>query len=198
MIAEAVETTTQVELDRRRFSVAEYLRIVEAGLFGEDSRLELLWGEIVEMSPIHIAHTSTLSRLVWLLTNMLGKQVILGVQNPVQLGDKSLPQPDIAVLQFQDDFYREQYPGPDDILLLIEVADSSLKYDQRIKSKLYGAAGIADYWIINLPARQIEVYREPRQDGYRTVTRYALGESLSLLAFPDVTLNVSEILGTAA
>lgn len=198
MIAEAVETTTQVELDRRRFSVAEYLRIVEAGLFGEDSRLELLWGEIVEMSPIHIAHTSTLSRLVWLLTNMLGKQVILGVQNPVQLGDKSLPQPDIAVLQFQDDFYREQYPGPDDILLLIEVADSSLKYDQRIKSKLYGAAGIADYWIINLPARQIEVYREPRQDGYRTVTRYAPGESLSLLAFPDVTLNVSEILGTAA
>lgn len=198
MIAEAVEPTNQVELTRHRFSVGEYLKIVEASLLGEDSRVELLWGKIVEKSPIHVAHTSTLNQSVWLLTNILGKQVILGVQNPVQLDDKSLPQPDVAVLQFQNDFYKEQYPGPDDTLLLNEVADSSLRYDQRIRSKLYGAAGIADYWIVNLSARQIEVYREPQQDGYRTVTRYAPGESLSPLAIPDVSLSAIEILGMAA
>jgi Uma2 family endonuclease len=198
MIAETVETHLEAELTRHRFTVAEFLHMAEVDLLGEDSRVELIWGEIVEMSPIYIGHTSTLNRLVWLLTNALGKQVILGIQNPVQLSDKSLPQPDIAVLKFQDNFYGERYPGPEDILLLIEVADSSLKYDQRVKSKLYGAAGIADYWIVNLPSRQIEVYREPRPNGYRTVTHYAPGETLSLLAFQDIALVVDEIIGSGA
>lgn len=207
MIAEFVETkpdaetfdaeTAEVELKRRRFTVAEFMRMTEVGLFGENSRLELLWGEVVEMSPIHITHVAILNRLVWLLTNALGRGVIVSVQNPIQLSDESLPQPDVAVLRFQDSFYGERPIGPDDVFLLVEVADSSLRYDRRIKSKLYGAAGIADYWIVNLPERQIEVYREPRPDGYRTMTRYAPGETLSPLAFADVVLNVDEILGTS-
>lgn len=196
MIAEPVETTTEVELTRHRFTVAEYLRMAEVDLLGQDSRVELIGGEIVEMSPIYIAHTSTVKRLISLLTRQLGERIILGVQDPVQLSDDSLPQPDIAVLQPQDNFYSERHPGPDDILLLIEVADTSLRYDRRVKSKLYGAAGIADYWIVNLPARQIEVYREPRPNGYRTVTHYAPGETLSPLAFPDITLMIDEVLGT--
>ncbi len=196
MIAEPVDTITEVELIRHRFTVAEFMRMAEVELWDEDSRMELIWGEIFEMSPIYIAHTSTVKRLISLLTMKLGERIILGVQDPVQLSDESLPQPDIAVLQPQDEFYSRQNPGPDDILLLIEVADSSIRYDQRVKSKLYGAAGIADYWIINLPARQIEVYREPRPNGYRTVTHYALGETLSPLAFPDVELLVVEVLGT--
>jgi len=195
MIAEPVESSVEVELSRHRFTVAEYVRMAEVNILGEDSRVELMWGEVVEMSPIYIGHTSTVKRLIRLLTRTLGDRIILGVQDPVQLSDDSLPQPDIAVLRPQDDFYSEQQPGPDDILLLIEVADSSLRYDRRVKSKLYGAAGITDYWIVNLPERQIEVYREPRLTGYRTVTIYAPGETLSSLAFPDLVLKVENIFG---
>lgn len=198
MIAEPVETTIEAEMTRHKFTVAEYMRMAEVDLWGEDSRVELIWGEIVEMSPIYIAHTSIVKRLISLLTKQLGERIILGVQDPVQLSDDSLPQPDISVLRPQDKFYSERQPGSDDILLLIEVADSSLRYDQRVKSKLYGAAGVADYWIVNLPARQIEVYREPRSNGYRTVTHYWPGETLSPLAFPDATVNVDDILGTNA
>lgn len=196
MIAEPIETTTEVEMTRHRFTVAEYMRMAEVDLLGEDSRVELIWGEIVEMSPIYIAHTSTVKRLISLLTKQLGERIILGVQDPVQLSDDSLPQPDIAVLRPQDNFYSQRQPGPDDILLLIEVADTSLRYDRRVKSKLYGAAGITEYWIVNLPGQQIEVYREPRPNGYRTVTHYAPGETLSPLAFADVSLRVDEIVGT--
>ncbi len=234
MITEPVETTNEVEVTRHRFTVAEYMRMAEVGLFCEDDRLELIWGEIIkreegkrrlftvadylclaasgilqedermeliqgaiiEMSPIDVGHISTLNRLVWLLTNTLGKRAILSVQNPVQLSNDSLPQPDLVVLHFQDSFYSERHIGPDDIMLIIEVADSSLRYDQRVKRKLYGAAGIAEYWIVNLPGRQIEVYREPRPNGYRTVTHYAQGETLSPLAFADVSLRVDEIVGT--
>ena len=195
---ELVEETTQVEIKRRRFTVADYLRMVEAELFVEGDRVELIEGEFVEMSPIYITHISTLNRLVWLLSNALGKQVILSVQNPVQLSEDNLPQPDVAVFQFQEKFYSEQPAEPEDILLIIEVADTSLRYDRRVKSALYGSAGIADYWIVNLPGRQIEVYREPRPDGYRTVTTYAPGETLSPLAFDDVVLNVDDVLGTQA
>lgn len=130
-------------MTRHKFTVAEYMRMAEVDLWGEDSRVELIWGEIVEMSPIYIAHTSIVKRLISLLTKQLGERIILGVQDPVQLSDDSLPQPDISVLRPQDKFYSERQPGSDDILLLIEVADSSLRYDQRVKSKLYGAAGMA-------------------------------------------------------
>ena len=130
-----------------------------------------------------------------MLTTALGKQVILDVQNPVQLDEDSLPQPDVVLLRPRDDFYSRTHPIATDVLLLIEVADTSLKYDRRLKGPLYGAAGIADYWIINLAARQIEVYREPRPNGYRTVTYYAPGEKLSPLAFPDIQIDAVEILG---
>jgi Uma2 family endonuclease len=169
--------------------------MVEAELFVEGERVELIHGDLIEMSPIYITHISTLNRPVWMLSNALGKQVILSVQNPVQLSEDSLPQPDVAVFRFQEEFYSEQHAKPEDILLIIEVADSSLRYDQRVKSKLYGTAGIADYWIVNLPERQIEVYREPRPNGYRTVTTCVPGETLSPLAFPDVVQQVEQIMG---
>jgi Uma2 family endonuclease len=194
MIAEPVEMA-ELELTRRRFTVAAYLRMVEAELFVEGERVELIHGDLIEMSPIYITHISTLNRPVWMLSNALGKQVILSVQNPVQLSEDSLPQPDVAVFRFQEEFYSEQHAKPEDILLIIEVADSSLRYDQRVKSKLYGTAGIADYWIVNLPERQIEVYREPRPNGYRTVTTCVPGETLSPLAFPDVVQQVEQIMG---
>ena len=190
-----VEETTQVEIKRRRFTVAELLRLAEIGFLGDDERVELIRGEIVEMSPISEGHASSVMRLTSLLSREFGQRALLNVQNPVQLDNDTLPQPNLALLRPRDDFYSHQHPGPEDILLLIEVSDTTLPYDRRVKAELYSAAGVLEYWIINLPKRVIEVYREPQPQGYRTMTRYAPGETLSPLALGDVVLNVDDILG---
>ena len=195
MIMDLVEETTQVEMKRRRFTVADFLRLAEIGFLADDERVELIRGEIIEMSSISEGHASTVMRLVSLLSRMFGQRALLSVQNPVQLDDATLPQPDVALLRPRDDFYGQRHPGPEDTLLLIEVSDTTLTYDRRVKTALYSAAGVMEYWIINLQKRQIEVYREPQSEGYRTTTRYAPGEMLSPLAFPDINLKVDEIIG---
>ena len=195
MIMDLVEETTQVEMKRRRFTVADFLRLAEIGFLADDERVELIRGEIIEMSPISEGHASTVMRLVSLLSRMFGQRALLNVQNPVQLDDATLPQPDVVLLRPRDDFYGQRHPGPEDTLLLIEVSDTTLTYDRRVKTALYSAAGVMEYWIINLQKRQIEVYREPQSEGYRTTTRYAPGEMLSPLAFPDINLKVDEIIG---
>ena len=195
MIMDLVEETTQVEMKRRRFTVADFLRLAEVGFLADDERVELIRGEIIEMSPISEGHASTVMRLVSLLSRMFGQRALLSVQNPVQLDDATLPQPDVVLLRPRDDFYGQRHPGPEDTLLLIEVSDTTLTYDRRVKTALYSAAGVMEYWIINLQKRQIEVYREPQSEGYRTMTRYAPGEMLSPLAFPDINLKVDEIIG---
>lgn len=192
---EFVEETTQVEIKRRRFTVAELLHLAKIGFLGDDERVELIRGEIVEMSPISEGHASSVMRLTSLLSTEFGQRALLNVQNPIQLDDDTLPQPDVALLRPRDDFYSRRHPGPEDVLLLIEVSDTTLPYDRRVKAALYSAAGVLEYWIINLPKRIIEVYRQPQPEGYRTMTRYAPGETLSPLVFPDVVLNVNEVLG---
>ena len=192
---ELVEETTQTELKRRRFTVAELLHLAKIGFLGIDERVELIRGEIVEMSPIGEDHASSVMRLNVLLSSVFGRRLYVNVQNPLRLDDETLTQPDVTLLRPRDDFYSRQHPGPEDILLLIEVSDTTLAYDRRVKADLYSAAGVLECWIINLPKRVIEVYREPRPDGYRTVTRYAPGETLSPLAFADVVLNVEDVLG---
>lgn len=192
---EFVEETTQVEMKRRRFTVAELLHLAKIGFLGDDERVELIRGEIVEMSPISEGHASSVMRLISLLSTEFGQRALLNVQNPIQLDDDTLPQPDVALLRPRDDFYSRRHPGPEDVLLLIEVSDTTLPYDRRVKAALYSAAGVLEYWIINLPKRIIEVYRQPQPEGYRTMTRYAPGETLSPLVFPDVVLNVNEVLG---
>lgn len=198
MIVEPAKTTAEVELSRYRFTAAEYMRMAEVNLLDEDSRVELLWGEVVEMSPINVAHALCVNRLNALLSARLPNQAVVSVQNPIQLDEYSLPQPDVALWALPPGEAYAQLAGPADVLLVIEVADTSIRHDRRVKAKLYGEAGIADYWLVNLQERQIEVYREPRPGGYRTVTYYALGESLSPLAFPDVPLSADEILGPKA
>lgn len=192
---EFVEETTQVEMKRRRFTVAELLHLAKIGFLGDDERVELIRGEIVEMSPISEGHASSVMRLTSLLSTEFGQRALLNVQNPIQLDDDTLPQPDVALLRPRDDFYSRRHPGPEDVLLLIEVSDTTLPYDRRVKAALYSAAGVLEYWLINLPKRIIEVYRQPQPEGYRTMTRYAPGETLSPLVFPDVVLNVNEVLG---
>lgn len=196
MIVKPIEDDIYAELTRHRFTVDEFLRMAEVGLLSEDDSVELIWGEIFEMSPINVAHALCVNRLNAQLSAKLAGQAIVSVQNPIQLDEYSSPQPDIALWGLAPDAYRNRLAGPGEVLLLIEVADSSIRHDRGTKARLYGAAGIADYWIVNLPELRIEVYREPQPDGYRTTTRYAPGETLSPLAFADLRLGVDEILGT--
>lgn len=196
MIAEPVAQIVEVERRRRSFTVAEFMRLDEVGLFGEDERVELIRGEIIEMRPINVPHTLRVNRLTMLLAPLLVGRAIVSVQNPIQLDDLTLPQPDIALwnlARYEED---KVVAGASQLFLVIEVADSSIAYDRRAKGVLYAGAGIADYWIVNLQANVIEVYREPRPTGYRAVTRYEPGETLSPLAFADVALAVSDVLGT--
>ena len=180
---------------RHKLTVDDYHRMGEAGIFGEDDRVELLDGELYDMPPIGDGHMGTVNRLTNRLAWRLGERVVVSPQNPVRLSDFSEPEPDIALLRFRDDFYRAGKPRPEDILLVIEVAQSSLDYDRGTKLPRYAAAGIAEVWIVNLVEDHVEVYREPAGTEYALQTIHRRGGTIAPLAFPDLALRVEEILG---
>lgn len=142
------------------------------------------------MPPIGIPHTSAVNRIGNRLKEQLGRRVILSVQNPVRIGDFSLPQPDIALLRPRDDFYASAYPEPDDILLLAEVAESSVRYDREKKLPLYAAAGIPEAWLIDIPARKLIIHREPSAEGYRHVIEAQDLGRLTASALPDCPVDL--------
>ena len=181
----------EVAAARRRFTLAEYYRMAEVGILGEDDRVELIKGEIVEMSPIGSRHFAFVLNLGQLLTLRLVGRAFASVQGPVVLTDDTEPQPDLAVLRRRS--YKERKAHADDVLLLIEVADISLAYDRTTKLHLYAQAGIPEYWIVDCTNETIEVYRNPGPHGYRDATRAAGAATLSLQAFPDVELRLAEI-----
>ncbi len=185
-----------VQPSRHRFTVDEYHLMGEAGIFSEDDRVELIEGEIVEMTPIGDRHAGVVARLNRLFVERLGGRSIVWPQNPVGLRVvRSVPQPDIALLRPRDDFYTTGRPEPADTLLVIEVMDTSVETDRGVKVPLYARAGIAEVWLVNLRADAIEVHREPTNAGYGDVRVLRRGERLSPLAFPDLTLTVDELLG---
>jgi Uma2 family endonuclease len=158
--------------------------------------VELLDGEIVEMTPIGDRHAGIVARLTRLFVERLGGRTIVWPQNPVGLGAvRSVPQPDITLLRPRDDFYTTGRPGPDDTLLVIEVMDTSVETDRGVKVPLYARAGIAEVWLLDLRTDAIEVYRQPSPAGYGDARVLRRGERLSPLAFPDLTLAVDELLG---
>ena len=170
------------------FTVWDYHCMAEAGVLNEDSRVELIRGQIVDMSPIGAPHFRMVNRLNRLLVPLVGARGIVSVQNPVRLDDGSGPQPDVTILHPRMDQDDAGTPGPADVLLLIEVADSSLESDRAIKLPLYAEAGIRDYWIVNLQERAIEVHRNPESSRYAQVSRAGPGESLDILMLPGLTL----------
>ena len=179
-----------------RFSVEEFERMVEARVFAPEDRLELIEGEIIEMTPIGDPYASIVDRLTMVMTRRLGERTIVRVQGPVRFRSfRSRPQPDLAMLRARDDYYAKGSPGADDILLLIEVMDTSVDYDRRTKAPLYARAGVSEVWLVDTPADVVEVHRQPSAGGYRDVRTCRRGERLTLLAFPDVTLAVEEVLG---
>lgn len=195
MVAETIRQPAQASVIGRQFTAQEFERLFEVGILADDERVELIEGEIVQMSPINVAHSSCVLRLNALLAGLSRGMALIGVQGPIRLDARTVPQPDVAVLTPRADYYRKAHPGPGDVLLLIEVADTSLSYDRNVKSLVYARFGIQDYWIVDLSGRTVEVHREPRGDRFRTTTRHSGEDSVALLAFPDVVLSVADILG---
>ena len=183
----------EVAATRRRFTRAEYYRMAEAGILRTHDRVELIRGEIVEMSPIGRRHRAFVDNLNALLAVRLGDRAIVSVQQPVILTEDTEPEPDLTVLRRRPVPYKEREAYAEDVLLLIEVADTSLAYDRSTKLRLYAEAGIAGYWVVDCEAEAVEAYRDPGPDGYRDVRRVAGRAVLSLQAFPDVELSIADI-----
>ena len=169
--------------------------MAEAGILTEDDRVELINGEIIRMAAIGSRHAACVSRINALFSRLLAGHATISVQNPVRLGDLSEPEPDLALLLPREDFYAGAHPGPGDVLLLIEVADSSLDFDRQTKVPLYATAGIAELWIVNLAQRQVEVFRGPGQQGFDQRREVTDGH-LTPLSFPDIAVTLADILGS--
>lgn len=148
---------------------------------------------MIDMSPIGTRHAGCVLFLSNLLILLLGGRALINVQNPLELDETSEPQPDIALLKPRPDFYRNSHPQPEDIFLLIEVADTTVKYDREVKIPLYAEANIPEVWLVDVNQEVIEVYRNPLQGVYQDVQKLVNNQVLSILAFPDVHINVSEI-----
>lgn len=179
-----------VLLQRRLFTIDEYHKMAEAGIFCEDDPVELIEGEIVVMMPIGSRHAGTVKRGIRVLGEALGAAAILSVQDPVLIPPHSEPEPDIMVLRPRPDFYTASHPTVDDVLLLIDVADSSRAMDIAVKMPMYARAGIRELWIVDLTLNQIEVYRQPVQGVYQERVTLLRGGTLTILAFPEVAIPV--------
>ena len=189
MMAEAKDTIT-----RRLFTVDEYHQMAEAGILHEDDRIELIHGEIIQMSPIGNYHAAIVRRLNNLLNASLTSQAIVDVQNPVRISEHSEPEPDIMILPFRDDYYAETGVTPKDVLLLIEVSDSTLCYDRNTKLSLYATASIPEVWIVDVNKQQLEVYRQPNGERYQSMQTLAREDTVTATQLP-LTAQIKELIG---
>ena len=184
-----------VQLLRRLFTVDECYKMLEAGILTENERLEIIRGEIIKISSITPPHAACVKRLNKLFFLRLGETVTVGIQDSVRLNNTSEPQPDISLLQRRPDFYETQKPQPENVFLLIEVSDTTIKYDREIKVPLYAENNIVEVCLVNLTEDCLEVYRQPTANGYEIVQTFQRGETVEIQALPNVTFTVDEILG---
>jgi Uma2 family endonuclease len=180
-----------VERARRRFSIEEYEKMAATGILAQDDRVELIEGEIVEMSPIGVPHAACVTNLTRLLVSRLGERAPVRVQGPVRVPPRSEPQPDLAVLRPRS--YMREGATTTDAVLFIEVSDTSLQYDRTVKLRLYARAGIPEYWIVDVNTETVEVYRSPSGERYADRQVLARGESVAPLAFPDAAIPIDAI-----
>jgi Uma2 family endonuclease len=184
-----------VGISRRCFNVTEYYRMAEAGILSEDDRVELIEGEVIEMNPIGSRHAACVNRLNMLLSRQTEGALIVSVQNPIRLNNYSEPEPDIVLLRPREDFYVQGHPTPSDVLLVIEVADTSGEYDRNIKVPLYARAGIPELWLIDLSQDTVEIFTQPLNGMCQTSKQVKRGGSLVSQALPQVSVSADAILG---
>ena len=182
-------------ITRRPITVDDYYRMGEAGILTEDDRVELIEGQIIEMAPIGSDHAGTVNTFTRLLVTTFGARAIVSVQNPVRLSPILEPQPDFALLKPRTDGYRTSHPTAPDVLLIIEVANSSLTYDRTIKAALYARHTIPEFWLIDLTEKALIIHTDPENGAYTKIQAPALGDCVRVAAFPDTPLSVAELLG---
>ena len=178
----------------RLLTTSEYERMIAAGIFNEDDRLELLEGVIVKMSPKGMKHAASTDRAARHFIHLLSERVIVRNQNPIQLDNYSEPEPDLVLAALEEFEYSNRHPQPEDIYLVLEVADTTIAYDRHRKGLSYAKAGIVQYLILNVNEMEIEDYREPNIDGYRRKQTYKGGQSFNLVAFPEIKVKVNDLL----
>ena len=184
----------QAEVSTKKFTVDDYYRMAEVGIIGPEERVELIDGQIVQMSPRGIRHIAATHRANTLFTEALGRRVIVSVQNPLRLDRFNEPQPDIIILKPQRDFYASRNSGPEDASLVIEISDTSLSYDRKVKIPHYAAKRVAEVWIENLKDDVLLVYRDPARGTYNTNLTLRRGDTVSPVALSDVVFKVEDLL----
>ncbi|WP_299413312.1 Uma2 family endonuclease [Acaryochloris sp. IP29b_bin.148] len=184
-----------VQILRKKFTVGQYHQMIESGILTDRDHVELIQGEIIEMSPVGRHHAACVDRLNELLVLKLFRKALIRVQSPILLSDNSEPQPDISILQRREDFYNAEHPTPADIFALVEVSDSTIEFDRDVKVPIYAREQIAEVWLVNLNNTQIECYRQPTANSYQQWQVFNLGEKFNFQAFPDVPIQVSQVFG---
>lgn len=199
MTTSAVDPLVCTQPKRRLFTVDEYYAMADAGILTQEERVELIDGEIIVMAPIGDEHAASVDTGNYLFAPLvIAERATIRVQAHLRLATRNQPEPDLMLLKWRDDFYRHQAPRADDVLLLVEVSDSSLSYDRTVKLNLYARFNIPEVWIANIPTRVIEVYTDPIDGEYATSRIYRPGESVTPTAFNDMQLPVSRIIGALA
>jgi Uma2 family endonuclease len=178
---------------RHRITVDEYHRMAESGSFAPDARVELIEGEIIDMPPIGSPHAGTVDQLISLFSRAVGDRAIIRCQGPVQVGDYSEPQPDLALLANRASFYKDRHPSENDTLLVVEVSDSTLDHDLRRKKALYARQGIREYWVVDLVSRQLHVFRSPAGADYQDASSIDRPGTLEISALPGTSIDLSSI-----
>ena len=184
-----------VQLQKRLFTVKEYHLMTEVGILSEGDRVELIEGEIVKRAAIGTRHASSVKRLTRRFSLIPKDRATLGVQDPIQLTERTEPQPDVVLLEPRADYYATAHPLPSEVLLLVEVSDSTVDYDRDMKVSIYARSLIQEVWLVDLVKNCLEVYRQPGPNGYSLIIKFWRGQQVASLAFPDLEVSVDFILG---
>lgn len=191
-----VETAADDVLFRRhKINAARYYQMAETGVLGPADRVELIEGELIEMAPIGDDHAATVDELNEVLVLACQERAIVAVQNPIRADSMSVPEPDFAICRLRADRYRGGRPGPEDIFAVIEVSDSSLRFDRTVKLKLYARTGVPEYWIVDLKRRVVEVFRQPDAEGYRALQTFGPQDTVALAMVPDIRISLARVFG---
>ncbi len=182
-------------IQRKTFTTEEYQRMAETGILKEEDRVELINGEIISMAAIGSFHAACVNRLNQLFTRAFRDSAVTAIQNPVTISKTSEPEPDLALLKPRPDFYAANHPTPEDVYLIIEVADTSVEYDRGFKLPLYARAAIKEVWIVDLHKACIEAHSNPSERGYRMIRKFYRGDVIAPPSFPEKVFPVNEILG---
>ncbi|MCY7344945.1 MAG: Uma2 family endonuclease [Pyrinomonadaceae bacterium] len=191
-----IEKVNAPSIARKRFRADEVHKMMEIGILPEASGWELIDGFLIEKMSIGSKHASTVKRLNRKLSLIAEDKSIISVQDPIHINEYNEPEPDIALLNLREDFYAESHPTPDEVLLLIEVSDSTVEYDRDVKKALYAQAGIAEFWLVNLKENTVERYSSPKNGSYRLAEILEPGETIKAGTIENLELKITEILGS--